>query len=86
MHINSQSCGIVSTIVALARILGMEVVAEGLENTGQLEKLRLTVCDAAQGYLISRPVTADAIPALLEAGPVDRLRLGTPTAIAAGAP
>lgn len=86
MHINPQSCAIVSTIVALARILGMDVVAEGLENREQLERLRSTVCDAAQGFLISQPIAADAIPAWLEAGSVDRLRGETPTAAAAGTP
>jgi EAL domain-containing protein (putative c-di-GMP-specific phosphodiesterase class I) len=63
----------------------MDVVAEGLENREQLAKLRSTVCDAAQGFLISRPIAAEAIPAWLEAGSADRLQSEAETAAAAGA-
>jgi diguanylate cyclase (GGDEF)-like protein len=49
---------IVSSIVDLARRLGIDVVAEGIETAGQLELLRSFDCPFAQGYLFSRPLPA----------------------------
>jgi len=49
---------IVAAVIAMARRLGIEVVAEGIETTGQLEMLRSFECPFAQGYLFSRPLPA----------------------------
>jgi diguanylate cyclase (GGDEF)-like protein/PAS domain S-box-containing protein len=54
---------IVRTIVALARSLGVRVVAEGVESHEQLAALRALGCDFAQGYLISPPLPADEFEA-----------------------
>jgi diguanylate cyclase (GGDEF)-like protein len=56
---------IVRSVLGLAQDLRIGVVAEGVETVDQLEYLRQTSCDEVQGYLISRPVPADEIPALL---------------------
>lgn len=53
-------------IIALGHGLGMKVVAEGVEETEQLNELKQLGCDFAQGYIISRPVPADAFYQLLE--------------------
>ena len=58
MHDNNEATAIVRTIVALARSLQMEVVAEGLETAEQLEQLKAIVCDAAQGYFFAKPMPA----------------------------
>ena len=50
---------IVRTILALAKSLDLEVVAEGVETTGQLSFLRLHGCEGFQGYLFGRPVPVD---------------------------
>jgi diguanylate cyclase (GGDEF)-like protein len=55
----------VRTIVALGRNLGMDVVAEGVETVEQLEVLRQVGCDSVQGFLLSRPVDAEAAGRLL---------------------
>ena len=57
---------IVDSIVALTHSLGRVVVAEGVEVPEQLAALRAMGCDIAQGYLIARPLTAEAATAMLE--------------------
>ncbi|HWJ95261.1 MAG TPA: EAL domain-containing protein [Telluria sp.] len=57
--------GVVGAVVALAHSLRLEVVAEGVETPQQLACLGELGCDAAQGYLFSGPVPAEALPALL---------------------
>ena len=44
------------TIVSLAHSLGMDVVAEGIENEQQLAILKSYGCDIGQGYLFARPM------------------------------
>lgn len=51
---------ITTTIIAMARALGLLVVAEGVETPDQLTFLHQQQCDAAQGFLISSPMEADA--------------------------
>ncbi|MFD1032295.1 sensor domain-containing protein [Metaplanococcus flavidus] len=50
---------ITSTIITLAHKLGMEVVAEGIEDSVQLAYLREELCDEGQGYHFCRPKAAD---------------------------
>jgi diguanylate cyclase (GGDEF)-like protein len=58
---------IVRSTVDLARHLGMEVVAEGVESLQALEELRALGCHLAQGYAISPPLGAAALAAWAEA-------------------
>jgi diguanylate cyclase (GGDEF)-like protein len=55
---DSRDAAIVSAVVAIARSLGIGVVAEGVESQRQVEQLRKLGCDAAQGYLFHRPMNA----------------------------
>jgi EAL domain-containing protein (putative c-di-GMP-specific phosphodiesterase class I) len=56
---------IADAIIGLGKALGLTVVAEGVETIEQEAFLRDHACDEMQGYLFSRPVSAESIPALL---------------------
>ncbi|MDD1519275.1 MULTISPECIES: putative bifunctional diguanylate cyclase/phosphodiesterase [Bradyrhizobium] len=66
MLVQPDCAAIVKSVISLARDLQIGVVAEGVETADQLEYLRQINCDEVQGYLISRPVAADGVMALLE--------------------
>ena len=57
---NNENMEIVRTIVMLAKNLGMDVVAEGVETKDQLEQLRKLECENGQGYLFSKPLVMKA--------------------------
>jgi diguanylate cyclase (GGDEF)-like protein len=63
----SGASAIVGAITDLARALGMETTAEGVEDSDQLALLRRHGCSSVQGYLFSRPVDAQAALALVRA-------------------
>lgn len=58
---NSNDRTLVRTIIGMGESMGMDIVAEGVETVVQLRMLRQLGCGKAQGYLISRPVPADAM-------------------------
>jgi EAL domain-containing protein (putative c-di-GMP-specific phosphodiesterase class I) len=60
---------IVRAIVMLARSLGMEVVAEGVETAVQLAQMRAIGCEYGQGYFFSKPLDSEAATALLRRSP-----------------
>ncbi|MEO6435817.1 MAG: EAL domain-containing protein [Tepidisphaeraceae bacterium] len=64
-----QHMAIVSTIVNLAKALGIFVVAEGVETEDQVGRLKTLGCDEAQGYLFSGPLPAEDIAKLLAPAP-----------------
>ncbi|KQU73547.1 hypothetical protein ASE08_12850 [Rhizobacter sp. Root16D2] len=65
---SSDDAAIASAIISMAHSLSLTVVAEGIETTAQRDFLAAQRCDFAQGFLYSRPVTAQAIDAMLAAG------------------
>src|SRR3954471_11854065 len=58
---DERDVAIVYATVELARRLGMRVVAEGVESSESWDMLARLLCDQAQGYFLSRPMTADAL-------------------------
>ncbi len=80
---DSASLSIARTIAALARAIGVRVVAEGVETEAQLELLRGLGCDDVQGYLFSKPVDSATAGELLGRPFVPlgrRLAIGRPLA------
>ncbi|TKJ22888.1 bifunctional diguanylate cyclase/phosphodiesterase [Blastococcus sp. CCUG 61487] len=72
---------LITSIVELARTLGLDVVAEGVETEEQRLALAELQCASAQGYLFARPEPADRAGARLGGGPVEVPRQPGPPAI-----
>ncbi len=60
---------IVQAVIALGHSLGLRVIAEGVETEAQAALLKNYDCEEMQGYLFSKPLPAQDIPALLAARP-----------------
>lgn len=65
MTTGDQPLQIVRTIIELARVLGLDVVAEGLETGEQYRLLRQLGCRFGQGYLFARPMSVEVVTQLL---------------------
>ena len=62
---------IVRSTIELAHNMGLDVVAEGVEDEATLERLRALGCDIVQGYFLSRPLAADLVQPWMD-GPVPK--------------
>jgi diguanylate cyclase (GGDEF)-like protein len=63
---NDEDAAIVRAILALAKHLNLQVVAEGIETESQLSFLRKNGCNVGQGYLFSKPIPSEAFAKLLK--------------------
>jgi len=63
---DTEDAAIVSAIVALGQTLNLRIVAEGVETTEQQAFLTRLGCDMLQGYLLGRPMTAEALSTEVE--------------------
>jgi predicted signal transduction protein with EAL and GGDEF domain/CheY-like chemotaxis protein len=78
-----QTSAIVRAAIDLSHALGLDAVAEGVEDAATMERLTLLGCDRVQGYFIARPMPADAVlpwlqrfipvPQTVVAAPVNQL-------------
>jgi EAL domain-containing protein (putative c-di-GMP-specific phosphodiesterase class I) len=66
LGVSPQSSAVVTAIIALARSLGLRVIAEGVETLRQMEVLHRLGVVVMQGYLFSRPVSATDLELWLE--------------------
>ena len=57
---------IVQTIVTLAKTMGMNVIAEGIETAEQLAQLRKMKCEYGQGHFFSPPTDSKGVEVLIE--------------------
>jgi diguanylate cyclase (GGDEF)-like protein len=69
---DAQTASITEAIITMAHVLGLRVVAEGVEQAGEVELLTRWKCDVIQGYYYSRPVPAEQFSALLASGTLGR--------------
>ena len=65
---DSKAADITQTIVALGQKLGVDVLAEGVEEFDQLSLLKDWKCDQVQGFFFSKPIPGDAVTALITNG------------------
>jgi EAL domain-containing protein (putative c-di-GMP-specific phosphodiesterase class I) len=76
MAANRDDASIVRSVVTLGHNLGLQVVAEGVDNRRSLDMLTEMGCDLAQGYFFSRPVAAADLTAWVQSsrvhGPLGR--------------
>ena len=63
---NPKDLRLVELVVGIAKLLGVPVVAEGVETEGQLALLKNAGCDLVQGYYFSRPLPAEEFEKLLQ--------------------
>ncbi len=76
---DATSSVIVSSVVELSHVLGMTVVAEGVETAEQHREVEALGCESCQGFYFARPMRADALNTMLQIGTVDvDLRLPLP--------
>ena len=67
VHHDPRDRAILSAMVAMARALGLKVIAEGVENEAQLAILLDEGCDLFQGFLRSGPISAEDFAGLAAA-------------------
>jgi EAL domain-containing protein (putative c-di-GMP-specific phosphodiesterase class I) len=65
MNASRDDSAIVSSVIALARTLGLRTVAEGIEDAPTRHRLRAAGCSLMQGYLLAQALPAERIPQLV---------------------
>jgi diguanylate cyclase (GGDEF)-like protein len=68
IELDTDAAEIVASLIAMAQRLGLQVVAEGVENEEQLAVLRSLRCESAQGYLFAKPLDAHTAADLVTTG------------------
>jgi diguanylate cyclase (GGDEF)-like protein len=64
---STESGALIRTLVQLGKTLGLETLAEGIEETAQHSQLKRDHCDSGQGYFYARPLEPDAVESFLTA-------------------
>jgi diguanylate cyclase (GGDEF)-like protein len=80
---SADSRALAHTLIQLGKTLGLETLAEGIEEQAQLEILKHEQCDLGQGYLFAHPLIPEDIQSYLRPiGASPLLRVGDPSTIA----
>ena len=90
MLVDVTSGAIAQTVVSLSKVMGLSVIAEGVETEQQREFLATLGCQTIQGYLVSRPLSLDALelwmaqfPRIAPSNPTNPMVSGDPHATSA---
>jgi EAL domain-containing protein (putative c-di-GMP-specific phosphodiesterase class I) len=68
---STEAGALIHTLVHLGKALGLSTLAEGIEDRDQFARLQFEDCDSGQGFLFSRPLTAEALAAFLRSEGVE---------------
>lgn len=73
-HITNKTTddAIVQAIISIAKSLNLEVIAEGVESSAQVEHLKKLNCEEVQGYFYQKPMTADECREFLETNALEK--------------
>ncbi|HEX4482560.1 MAG TPA: bifunctional diguanylate cyclase/phosphodiesterase [Solirubrobacteraceae bacterium] len=63
---SSEALALAHTLIQLGKALGLQTLAEGVEESEQVRELQREGCDLAQGFLFARPMAPDALEAFLD--------------------
>jgi EAL domain-containing protein (putative c-di-GMP-specific phosphodiesterase class I) len=63
--VGSEGPALVRAIIDLAQTFHLQTVAEGIEESEQLDELRLAGCHSGQGYLFAKPLVSESMEAFL---------------------
>ena len=66
---NPEANALIHALIALGKALGIETLAEGIEEPRQLRQLKREQCDSGQGYLFARPMTAGELVEFIDKTP-----------------
>jgi EAL domain-containing protein (putative c-di-GMP-specific phosphodiesterase class I) len=67
---DADDTAIVAAVAGMARALGLEIIAEGIENAAQLGELQRLACQCGQGFHFARPLPAEAFRELVSGRPL----------------
>jgi len=67
LHKKKNNFGLVTAIVQIGKAMKMNLIAEGIETSEQLDYLKFLGCQFGQGYLFSKPLPSDEMTDLLSA-------------------
>jgi EAL domain-containing protein (putative c-di-GMP-specific phosphodiesterase class I) len=69
LTLSGEAHALTHTLIQLGKALGLQTLAEGVEQHSQVRQLQHEGCDLAQGFLFARPLTPDAVERFLEDNP-----------------
>jgi diguanylate cyclase len=82
---NAESTALIRAMIQLGKALGIETLAEGIEEDVQLQSLLREECDSGQGYLFARPLPPDALEEFINSTSSNRQWPRSPATVAVGA-
>src|SRR3546814_4762788 len=66
---NSDAVAVIEAVVTLGRRLGLEIVAEGIENEAQAKLMKEVGCTHLQGWFVARPLESSGVGQMLDTSP-----------------